>query len=111
MTKATNDRPIDDVSGMETTGHEWDGITELDSPLPRWWLWTYYACIIWSVAYWIAMPAWPLVSDYTKGLLGYSQRGQLSDEIAAVKAGQADLAARTAKASLTEIKSDRKSVV
>ncbi|MBT6910992.1 MAG: cytochrome-c oxidase, cbb3-type subunit III [Rhodospirillaceae bacterium] len=106
MTKATNDRPIDDVSGMETTGHEWDGITELDSPLPRWWLWTYYACIIWSVAYWIAMPAWPLVSDYTKGLLGYSQRGQLSDEIAAVKAGQADLAARTAKASLTEIKSD-----
>jgi cytochrome c oxidase cbb3-type subunit 3 len=50
------------------------------------------------------MPAWPLVSDYTRGMLGYSQRAQLSDQIAAVKAGQADLILRTAKASLAEIK-------
>jgi len=101
-----SDKQIDDVSGMETTGHEWDGIRELNSPLPRWWLWTYYATIIWAVAYWIAMPAWPLLSDYTRGLLGHSQRAQLSDQIAAVKAGQAGLIARTAKASLTEIQAD-----
>jgi len=100
------DKNIDDVSGVETTGHEWDGITELDNPMPRWWLWSYYISVIWAIGYWIAMPAWPLVSDYTRGLLGYSQRAQLSDEIAAVKAGQADLLARTAKASLAEIKSD-----
>ncbi|MBT5194721.1 MAG: cytochrome-c oxidase, cbb3-type subunit III [Rhodospirillaceae bacterium] len=100
------DKPIDDVSGVVTTGHEWDGIRELDTPMPRWWLWTYYACVIWAIGYWIAMPAWPLVSDYTRGVLGHSQRAQLSGEIAAVKAGQADLTARTAKASLAEIKAD-----
>ena len=101
-----SDKQIDDVTGMETTGHEWDGIRELNSPLPRWWVWTYYACIIWAIGYWIAMPAWPLLSDYTRGLLGHSQRAQLSDQIAAVKAGQAGLVKRTAEADLAEIKSD-----
>ncbi len=99
-------KQIDEFSGTETTGHDWDGIRELNSPMPRWWVWTYYATILWAVAYWIAMPAWPLLSDYTRGLLGHSQRAQLSDQIAAVKAGQADLIARTAKAGLTEIQAD-----
>ena len=103
---STGDKQIDDVTGVETTGHDWDGIRELNSPLPRWWVWTFYATILWAVGYWIAMPAWPLVSDYTRGLLGHSQRAQLSDQIAAVKAGQADLIARTAKASLADIKAD-----
>lgn len=101
-----SDKQFDEFSGVETTGHEWDGIRELNSPMPRWWLWTYYATVIWAVAYWIAMPAWPLLTDYTRGLLGHSQRAQLSDQIAAVKAGQVELIARTAKASLTEIQAD-----
>ena len=83
-----SEKKIDEVSGMETTGHDWDGIGELNLPLPRWWVWTYYLTILWAIGYWIAMPAWPLVSDYTRGMLGYSQRAQLSDQIAAVKAGQ-----------------------
>ena len=99
-----SEKKIDEVSGMETTGHDWDGIGELNSPLPRWWVWTYYLTILWAIGYWIAMPAWPLVSDYTRGMLGYSQRAQLSDQIAAVKAGQAELIARTAKASVADIK-------
>ena len=53
----------------ETTGHEWDGIHELNKPLPKWWLWTFYATIVWAIGYWLLMPAWPLVSGYTKGLL------------------------------------------
>ncbi len=53
---------------LETTGHEWDGITEANRPLPKWWLWTFYACIVWAIGYWLLMPAWPLVSSYTKGL-------------------------------------------
>ena len=61
----------DDITGTATTGHEWDGIEELDTPMPRWWLWTYLACVIWAVGYWILMPAWPLLSGYTHGLLGY----------------------------------------
>ncbi|MDP6875094.1 MAG: cytochrome-c oxidase, cbb3-type subunit III, partial [Alphaproteobacteria bacterium] len=103
---SSSDKQIDDVSGVETTGHDWDGIRELNTPLPRWWLWTLYATVLWAIGYWIAMPAWPLVSDYTRGVLGFSQRAQLSDQIAAVKAGQADLIARTAKASLAEIKAN-----
>ena len=54
-----DNKEIDDVSGVETTGHEWDGIKELNNPLPRWWLWTFYATIIWSIGYTIAYPAWP----------------------------------------------------
>ncbi|WP_275450282.1 cbb3-type cytochrome c oxidase N-terminal domain-containing protein, partial [Brucella suis] len=53
------DKQIDEVSGVSTTGHEWDGIKELDNPMPRWWLWTFYATIFWAIAYVIAYPAWP----------------------------------------------------
>ena len=55
-------------SGIETTGHSWDGIKELNNPLPRWWLWTLYLCIIWSVGYVIAYPAWPLLTEATPGV-------------------------------------------
>ena len=51
-----------------TTGHQWDGIEELNNPLPRWWLWTFYACVVWGVAYSIAMPAWPLINGATPGI-------------------------------------------
>ena len=37
------DKKLDEDTGVETTGHEWDGIEELNNPLPRWWLWTLYA--------------------------------------------------------------------
>ncbi len=79
----------DAVTGVDTTGHEWDGIKELNMPLPRWWLWTLYATVLWALAYWIAMPAWPLVSDYTRGLLGYSQRASVAADIANARQAQA----------------------
>ncbi|MBA4754422.1 MAG: cytochrome-c oxidase, cbb3-type subunit III [Sphingobium sp.] len=74
---------IDQHSGTPTMGHEWDGIEELDTPLPRWWLWTFYACILFSLGYVIAYPAWPLVNSYTKGMLGWSSRGDLARDMAA----------------------------
>ena len=49
---------VDTVTGMSTTGHEWDGIQELNTPLPRWWLWLFYICIVWGIGYVIAYPAW-----------------------------------------------------
>ena len=55
----------DDVTGVDTTGHEWDGIKELNNPMPRWWLWTFYACIVWAIGYCIAFPAWPLIENAT----------------------------------------------
>ena len=55
-------RQVDQLTGTATTGHEWDGIKELNTPLPRWWLWTFYACIVWAVGYWVVYPAWPLLT-------------------------------------------------
>jgi len=68
------DKHIDEISGVETTGHEWDGIRELNNPMPRWWVWTFYACIVWALGYTVLYPAWPLVNDATRGVLGYSSR-------------------------------------
>src|SRR5215831_17465188 len=65
---APADKPeVDSVTGTATTGHVWDGIRELNTPLPRWWLWLFYLTIIWSIGYWIAYPAWPLVSRSRPG--------------------------------------------
>ncbi len=100
------DKHIDDVSGVSTTGHEWDGIRELDNPMPRWWLWTFYATIAWALAYVIAYPAWPLITGSTGGLLGWSSRGQLQQEMrdaAAAKQGVLDqIAAKDVHAILAD---------
>jgi cytochrome c oxidase cbb3-type subunit III len=76
---------LDDVTGVETTGHEWDGLKELNRPLPNWWVWTFWITFIWSIGYWIAMPAWPLLSGYTMGWLGDSSRKNALDAVQAGK--------------------------
>jgi cytochrome c oxidase cbb3-type subunit 3 len=65
---------VDTVTGTATTGHEWDGIRELNTPLPRWWLWTFYVTIVWAVGYWVVYPAWPLVSSFTTGVFNWNSR-------------------------------------
>ena len=74
---------IDPATGTETVGHEWDGIEELDTPMPRWWLWTFYATILFSIGYTILYPAWPLIERATGGTLGWSSQGQLAEQVAA----------------------------
>ncbi len=101
------EKKIDEVTGVETTGHVWDDdLQELNKPLPKWWLWVMYATIVWAVGYWVAYPAWPLVSDYSKGMLGYSQRQVVSDQVAAAKQAQSKWRDAIAEAELTEIASD-----
>jgi cytochrome c oxidase cbb3-type subunit III len=95
---------VDAVSGRETTGHEWDGIRELNNPLPRWWLIVLYATIVWSIGYWVVYPSWPLVSDYTRGVMGYSQRSAVMEELAAAKAARGVQGQTLAQASLDEIR-------
>ncbi|BBC72360.1 cytochrome c oxidase, cbb3-type subunit III [Altererythrobacter sp. B11] len=73
---------IDEATGVETVGHEWDGIEELNNPLPRWWIWSFYATIVFAIGYCIAYPAWPLVDRATAGVLGWTSRGQLAKEMA-----------------------------
>ncbi len=81
-------KEVDEHSGTETTGHAWDGIKELNTPLPRWWLWTFYATIVWAVGYCIAYPAWPLISSVTPGLLGYSSRANVATQLEEAAAAQ-----------------------
>ncbi|NVO22285.1 cytochrome-c oxidase, cbb3-type subunit III [Donghicola sp. C2-DW-16] len=88
---------------VETTGHSWDGIEEFNNPLPRWWLWTFYACIFWGVLYTIAYPAWPLLSGATPGVLGFSTRQNVAAEIAAVEEANASINEQLASADLTQI--------
>ncbi|MCG6856737.1 MAG: cytochrome-c oxidase, cbb3-type subunit III [Salaquimonas sp.] len=97
---------IDHISGTETTGHEWDGIKELNTPLPRWWLWTFYITIIWAIGYTVFYPAWPLISTNTKGLLGYSSRGQVAAELAAAEAAKGGIIAKIASTDVADIAAD-----
>lgn len=91
---------------VETTGHSWDGIKEYNNPLPRWWLWMFYATIVWGIGYFIAYPAWPLINSATRGVLGYSTRAEVAEQIAAVNARNADLETRLASADLNTISDD-----
>jgi cytochrome c oxidase cbb3-type subunit III len=67
----------DPISGVETTGHEWDGLTELNNPAPRWWLWIFALSCIWAVGYWLIYPAWPTIEGYTKGYANWSSAEEL----------------------------------
>lgn len=88
----TDTKHTDDVTGVDTTGHQWDDIRELNNPLPKWWVYSFYACIVWSVLYWIVMPAWPIFMNgawtYTRGVIGYDQRVVVENDIAEVAAGR-----------------------
>ena len=54
---------------VQTTGHAWDGdLQEFNNPLPRWWVWTFYATIVFSLVYWAIFPTWPYANTYTKGV-------------------------------------------
>lgn len=66
-------KEVDPVSGTETTGHDWNGIKELDTPVPRAVLLFIIITHVWAVIYWVLMPAWPLAFTYTEGLLGIDQ--------------------------------------
>ena len=102
-----SEKHIDDVSGVETTGHVWDGIRELNNPLPRWWLWTFYITIIWAIGYMIVYPAVPWFGGATKGLLGYSSRADVVAELADAKAAQGGMLDKIAATPVEDIAKDQ----
>lgn len=97
----------DTVTGTETTGHAWDGIKELNNPLPRWWLYVFYATIVWSIGYWVVYPSWPTFSTYAKGVLGYSSRGELDKDVAAARAAQEVWRAKIAATPISAVVKDQ----
>lgn len=94
------------MNEVPSTGHDWDGITEYDNPMPRWWLYTFYACIVWAVLYMFAYPAIPLVKSSTQGLLGTTTRAQVAAEIDRFDQANAAIQSRLASADLGSIAGD-----
>ncbi|MGE0627396.1 MAG: cytochrome-c oxidase, cbb3-type subunit III [Hyphomicrobiaceae bacterium] len=100
-------RETDTVTGIETTGHVWDDdIKELNRPMPRWWLWTFYASIVWAIGYMIAFPAIPTLSGYTRGLLGHSQRATLANEVEQARKRQAVRLQQVAVTPIADVRND-----
>ena len=96
----------DSLSGVETTGHDWDGIKELNNPAPRWWLWVFFVCCIWSFGYWVLYPAWPTLSGNTKGTKAWTSYKKLAEEQAEITARRGEFAAPIKLKSLAEIQKD-----
>ncbi|WP_262695703.1 cytochrome-c oxidase, cbb3-type subunit III [Kordiimonas aquimaris] len=107
----TENRQVDEITGTETTGHEWDGITELDTPMPRWWLIVFYVTIIWSIGYWFYYPTWPTFSGEgerggTVGSAEWTQYKQLEDQQAEIMAVRAQYQQQFESASFSDVQSD-----
>ena len=88
---------------VPTTGHEWDGIQEFDNPMPRWWVWVFYATIVWGIGYTIAYPAWPLIEGATQGYLGQKTRADVEAEIKRFDDANAPIKAKLVAAPLDQI--------
>jgi cytochrome c oxidase cbb3-type subunit 3 len=97
---------VDALTGTATTGHEWDGIHELNTPLPRWWLWLFYATIVWAIGYWVVYPSWPLLASFTPGALNWHARSAVVADLAELEAQRAPMVNKLASASLAQIASD-----
>ena len=103
---ADQHKEIDAVTGTATTGHDWDGLRELNTPLPRWWLWTFYITIVWAIGYWIVYPAWPLLTSATEGTFGWHSRSAIETDLEALKAVRGPMMDKLTKASVKEIAND-----
>ncbi len=97
---------IDEPTGTPTVGHEWDGIEELDTPMPRWWLWTLFATIVWAVVYCVLYPAWPMLNSATIGVLGWSSHAQLAAETEAERVRKAPLQLAMARIPVERLNAD-----
>jgi len=96
----------DTISGQDTTGHEWDGVKELNTPLPTWWVYTFWATIVFAAVYCVLYPSWPWVNTHTLGLLGYTNRAALSSELAAQSKARSVFVDRIRTASFEQIRKD-----
>lgn len=97
----------DALTGTEIRDHEWDGIQELDTPLPKWWLYVFWATVIWAAVYFVLYPAIPGITGYTKGVLGWSSRTEIEETLAEARKGQAKFLDKIRTSSLEEIRKDQ----
>lgn len=102
----TNKNEVDSHSGIETTGHDWDGIKELNNPAPRWWLIVFILCCVWAVGYWIVYPAWPTLSGNTKGTAGWTSHKKLAEEQGEIIQRRGEFSEKIKAHSLKDIQKD-----
>ncbi|SEL04575.1 cytochrome-c oxidase, cbb3-type subunit III [Roseovarius nanhaiticus] len=102
----TGHREVDPVTGYDTTGHDWNGIRELNTPFPKIAIWALALSFVYSVIAWILLPAWPLGQDYTRGLLGLDQGDMAVERYRAISAERADWLARFEGGDFAALKSD-----
>jgi cytochrome c oxidase cbb3-type subunit 3 len=96
----------DIVSGRDTTGHDWDGVKELNTPLPNWWVIVFGACIVIAAIQCLLYPSFPGVTGYFHGLLGYSQRTAVDRAVAEIQAQRSEAMNQIATASFDDIRKD-----
>ena len=105
--KDQHPKDTDALSGVETTGHDWDGIKELNNPAPRWWLWVMFACVLYALGYMLVYPTWPTLSGHTGGSKNWSEYKQLKEQQAEITALHAKYDAAFDKASLQDIQNNK----
>src|SRR3569833_1536360 len=103
MADGAHSHHYDAKTGKTTTGHEWDGIMELNTPLPRWWMYSFYACILFAVGYWFVYPAWPLINGSTEGLFGWHTRSAITQDMKGLQDMRAPATAKLEQAALADI--------
>jgi cytochrome c oxidase cbb3-type subunit III len=96
----------DALSGRDTTGHEWDGVKELNTPLPTWWVYTFWATIVFALGYCVLYPSWPTLWGHTTGVLGYTARNELTRELDVQSQARAKFVDRIRTASFADIRKD-----
>jgi cytochrome c oxidase cbb3-type subunit 3 len=101
-------RERDPLTGHETTGHEWDGITELNTRVPRAIWWFIGITHVWALLIWILMPTWPLINTYTKGVLGIDQQERVEEKVRALRLARADWVDAIEQQSFDDIRADPK---
>ena len=99
-------RERDPLTGHQTTGHEWDGITELNTRVPRAVWWSIGVTHLWALIIWILLPAWPLWTIYTRGLLDTDQKEQVEEQVVAASLARADWADQIAELPVDQIRAD-----
>ena len=82
-------RERDPLTGHQTTGHEWDGITELNTRVPRAIWWSIGITHVWALIIWVLVPAWPLINTYTKGILGTDQQERVEEDVREMRLARA----------------------
>ena len=96
----------DPFTGENTTGHEWNGITELNTPVPKIvWFFLLLSTAV-AILLWVLLPTWPYGPDYTRGVLKADQHEDVQGRLAQAAALRAGWEGEFAAASFDDIRSD-----